>query len=129
MRVATAAPDKFNLGRSMGMVMQESYLIQYCQEHDLTVSSSYIDDGFNGVTDRRESYQKLMKDAERGKIGMVLTTSTDRLARDPMLKMQTLDLLKKYGCRVVATRDGYDSQQEPDMFDLRRFLAHKRITK
>lgn len=85
MRVATANQDKPDLDRSVGIVMQETYLNHYCQEHGLTVSSSYIDDGFNGVTDRRESYRKLMEDAERGEIDMVLTTSTDRFARDPAL--------------------------------------------
>lgn len=124
MRVATADQDKPALGKSIGIVMQEFCLNQYCQEHGLTVSSSYIDDGFNGVTDKRESYRKLMEDAERGEIDMVLTTSTDRLARDPALQLETLDRLKKYGCHVVAIRDGYESQQEPDMFDLWRYLAH-----
>lgn len=128
MRVATADQDKPALGKSMGIVMQEFCLNQYCQEHGLTVSSSYIDDGFKGVTDKRESYRKLMEDAEHGKIDLVLTTSTDRLARDPALKLETLDRLKKCGCRVVATRDGYDSQQEPDMFDLWRFLAKQHKT-
>ena len=57
-------------------------LLQYAQEHGLTVIDEYVDDGWSGTNYDRPSFQRMIDDIEDGKINCVVTKDLSRLGRN-----------------------------------------------
>ena len=64
--------DDGNVGMSDSIKTQQKYLIDYCQTHNITVFDIYIDDGFSGTRFNRPAFQKMIKDAQKGKINTIV---------------------------------------------------------
>jgi len=56
----------------------------------------YVDEGLSGTsTDRRDSFNRLIKDAQKGKIDMIITKSVSRFSRNVLDVLETVKLLNE----------------------------------
>ncbi|CAG7840339.1 hypothetical protein CLOHAE12215_01763 [Clostridium haemolyticum] len=75
----------------------------------------YKDQGFSGSNFKRESFIKMKKDIENGKINMVLTRDLSRFARNYITAGYYLeDYFKNKGVRFVSVLDNVDTIDEVD---------------
>ncbi|AEB76996.1 recombinase family protein [Clostridium botulinum] len=75
----------------------------------------YKDQGFSGSNFERESFIKMKKDIENGKINMVLTRDLSRFARNYITAGYYLeDYFKNKGVRFVSVLDNVDTIDEVD---------------
>ena len=56
--------------------------LKYARELGLTVIDSYADRAVTGKTDKRPQFQKLMKDAAKGRFDYVLAWKSNRMGRN-----------------------------------------------
>lgn len=72
--------------------------------------TEYVDDGFTGTTFTRPGYERLMEDAKRGNISVIIVKDFSRLGRD---YLETGNLLERIfpllKIRFVSVNDNYDS--------------------
>ena len=81
----------------------------YAEENDITIINEYIDRAISGKTDRRPSFQRLIKDSEKGNFEVVIMYTLDRFARNRYDSAIYKAKLKRNGVRVV-----YAEQPMPD---------------
>jgi site-specific DNA recombinase len=91
-----------------GVLAQAASLREYAGQHGMTVDGTYMDAGASGVTLIRPALQQLLADCRNGKIGVVLTTDTDRLSRDTGQLAALLHKFRIYGVHVefASGQDG-----------------------
>ena len=75
----------------------------------MTVINEYCDRAISGKTDNRPSFQRLIKDSEKGQFDAVIMYTLDRFARNRYDSAIYKAKLKKYGVRVF-----YAKQPMPD---------------
>jgi site-specific DNA recombinase len=83
-----------------GVSAQAASLREYAEQNGMTVDGTYMDAGASGVTLIRPALQQLLADCRAGKIGVVLTTDTDRLSRDTGQLAALLHKFRTYGVHV-----------------------------
>lgn len=81
----------------------------FAQQNNFVVIGEYIDRAISGKTDNRESFQRLIKDSEKGQFQAVLMYTLDRFARNRYDSAIYKAKLKKNGVRVY-----YAKQAIPD---------------
>lgn len=70
----------------------------------------YFDEGISGTgTRKREEFQRLLKDAEEGKIDIILTKSISRFARNTVDLLETVRHLSSIGVEVRFEREHINS--------------------
>ncbi len=98
---------------------QENIGRNYCQMNQLKVVDVYLDDDYSGTNGRRPNFERMLKDAQDGRIRVVVVPKMDRFARDVILCLQTYDRLRALGVVVISVA-------EPLNFDTpmgRKFLT------
>lgn len=76
-------------------------------------AGSYIDDGISGMhADKREEFQRMLKDAKLGKIDMIITKEISRFARNTLDSIQYTRELLSYGVCVWFQNDGINTIDE-----------------
>lgn len=87
--------------------------LRECQEfaakNEMTVVDEYIDRAISGKTDNRPSFQKLIKDSEKGHFNAVIMYTLDRFARNRYDSAIYKAKLKKNGVKIF-----YAKQPMPD---------------
>lgn len=87
--------------------------LRECQEfavkNGLTIIDEYIDRAISGKTDNRPSFQKLIKDSEKGHFDAVIMYTLDRFARNRYDSAIYKAKLKKNGVKIF-----YAKQPMPD---------------
>lgn len=103
---------EFNSGRGDSLETQRQIMDAYlalCP--DIGVVDVYTDNGVSGQTFEREGFQRLLRDAEAGKINCVVVKDLSRLGRNVI---DTGYYLEKHfpamGVRFIAVNDQYDSE-------------------
>lgn len=69
---ARLSKDDDLVGDSNSIVHQKEILAKYAKEHGFTNIEFYVDDGFSGTNFNRPDFQRMMADAEEGKISTVI---------------------------------------------------------
>ena len=64
--------DDGSAGESGSIQTQKTLLTQYCNEHNITISDYYCDDGWSGTNFDRPEFTRMLDDIENGRINMVL---------------------------------------------------------
>lgn len=78
-------------------------------KNDMTVINEYCDRAISGKTDNRPSFQRLIKDSEKGQFDAVIMYTLDRFARNRYDSAIYKAKLKKNGVKIF-----YAKQPMPD---------------
>ena len=110
--------DDEQIGDSNSIVHQKEILAKYAKEHGFTNVEFYVDDGFSGTNFNRPDFQRMMADAEEGKISTVIVKDMSRFGRDYiMVGYYTEIYFSNLDIRFIAINDNVDSniQTENDL--------------
>ena len=83
---------------------------KYCESRDWLVYKIYTDSGYTGSNMERPGLQDMIKDAENGKIDMVLVYKLDRLSRsqkDTLFLIE--DVFDKHGVGFTSMTENFDT--------------------
>lgn len=87
---------------------QEETLLDYVKsQKDMTVHSTYIDDGISGQKLKRDEFQRLMNDVKNNQIDMILFTKLDRWFRSLKHYLNNQDILEKHNVHWIAVSQAY----------------------
>lgn len=115
---ARLSKDDDLVGDSNSIVHQKDILAKYAKEHGFTNIEFYVDDGFSGTNFNRPDFQRMMADAEEGKISTVIVKDMSRFGRDYiMVGYYTEIYFSNLDIRFIAINDNVDSniQTENDL--------------
>ena len=115
---ARLSKDDDLVGDSNSIVHQKEMLVKYAKEHGFTNIEFYVDDGFSGTNFNRPDFQRMMSDAEEGKIATIIVKDMSRFGRDYiMVGYYTEIYFSNLDIRFIAINDNVDSniQTENDL--------------
>ncbi|MBS5856032.1 MAG: recombinase family protein [Firmicutes bacterium] len=115
---ARLSKDDDLVGDSNSIVHQKEILAKYAKEHGFVNCEFYVDDGYSGTNFNRPDFQRLMADAEEGKISTVIVKDMSRFGRDYiMVGYYTEIYFSNLDIRFIAINDNVDSsiQTENDL--------------
>ena len=70
----------------------------------------YVDDGYSGTSTSRPAFQRLIQDAQDGKIKTIIVKDFSRFARDYIEAGDYMErIFPLLGVRFISVNDGYDS--------------------
>lgn len=103
------------VGDSNSIVHQKEMLAKYAKEHGFTNTAFYIDDGFSGTNFNRPDFQRMMSDAEEGKIATIIVKDMSRFGRDYiMVGYYTEIYFPNLDIRFIAINDQVDTVSATD---------------
>lgn len=123
-RLSKEDEHKKREAESESIANQRSLLLTYLKEHNFTVTSEYVDDGYSGTTFDRPSFNRLIQDIETGKINMVVTKDLSRLGRDYIQSGYYLEQyfpMKKV--RYISVLDNIDTFKDTSNNDIAPFKS------
>ena len=90
---------------------QKHMISNYINENpDFKLYDTYIDINISGATFERPDFQRLMRDAETGKINCVIVKDLSRLGRNVIdTGYYVEEIFRKLGLRLISINDNYDS--------------------
>lgn len=105
-RVSTDSADQIN-----SFLAQVKYYNDFIkQSGDMTLVDIYADEGITGTcVNKRDEFQRMMKDSKAGKIDRIYVKSVSRFARNSLECIENIRLLKSYGTTVLFENDGIDT--------------------
>ena len=115
---ARLSKDDDLVGDSNSIVHQKEILAKYAKEHGFTNIEFYVDDGFSGTNFNRPDFQRMLADADEGKISTVIVKDMSRFGRDYiMVGYYTEIYFSNLNIRFIAINDNVDSniQTENDL--------------
>lgn len=89
---------------------QKSKLEAYCEIKDWKIYDTYIDGGFSGANTQRPELERLISDAKRKKIDIVLVYKLDRLSRsqkDTLFLIE--DVFAKNDIAFISVQENFDT--------------------
>ena len=101
-----------------------------CSDNE-TLADIYADEGITGTCqDKREEFQRMMKDCRKGKIDRIYTKSVSRFARNTKDCLQSIRELKGLGISVYFEKENIDTANIPDelMITIMGALAQEEST-
>jgi len=84
-------------------------LRQMVEQRGYQVVEEYVDHGISGAKARRPALDRMMKDARRGRFGVVVVWAFDRLARSVRHFLEVLDELNHLNVEFVSFRENIDT--------------------
>lgn len=111
-RVAAYARVSLDSERLMhSLSSQVSYYSDYIQKNPHWIYAGvYADEGISGTqTDKRDEFNRLMKDCEDGKIDIILVKSISRFARNTVDLLSAVRHLKALGIEVIFEKENINS--------------------
>lgn len=95
---------------------QQKTLLRYAEEQGLDNVQIFSDSGYNGITDQRPAFHKLLKAIESREVANLVVLSVDRLYRDyAKCEQLVTDILPRQGIELYALRERI-SPQTPLVF-------------
>ena len=91
------------------MQAQEALCQQYCADHDYDVVGVYADEGKSAskALDKRTELLRLISDAEKGKVSVILFKDITRWTRNAAAYYKVQERLDKCGCAWIAVEQPY----------------------
>lgn len=111
-------------GESESIQNQKLLLTDYCRGHNWNIVGVYEDDGISGLKmETRPGLQRMLNDIRMGKIDLVITKDTSRLARN-YLDFGHLfeEFFPKYRVRYIGLNDGVDTERGNDFVPIRAYF-------
>jgi DNA invertase Pin-like site-specific DNA recombinase len=84
-------------------------LEQMAAQRGLEIVERYTDHGVSGTRVRRPALDKMMTDARRGRLDIVMVWSCDRLARSTRHFLEVLDELDRLNVEFISFREQLDT--------------------
>ena len=99
---------------SNSVVNQKKLLTDFVnQKDDLTLYDTYVDDGYTGTNFKRPSFEKMIKDIEKGRIACVVVKDLSRFGRDYIETGRYLErFFPEHGIRFISITDNIDSAKQ-----------------
>ncbi len=96
---------------SNSITNQKELVMDYLKSHpEITVVSTYMDDGFSGVDFDRPEFQRMLSDIREGKVNCVIVKDLSRFGRNYIEAGRYIEkVFPTMGVRFIAVTDGYDS--------------------
>ena len=91
--------------RDVSIEQQVADCEAYARSNGLRVVKVYADRAISGTNDKRPQFQKMLKDAERGRWAYVLCWKVDRFARNRYDSATYKYRLKRHGVRVIYAKE------------------------
>lgn len=106
-RVSTDREDQAN-----SLASQKKYFADYIKRHDDWVFIGvYPDEGLSGTTTRRrEQFNRMIADAQAGRLDLILTKEVSRFARNTVDTLEYTRRLKSLGIGVIFLNDNIDTR-------------------
>jgi len=87
---------------------QEAACLKKAKELGITLIDTYSDRAISGKTDRRPSFQRMMRDAEKGKFQYVISWKSNRIGRNMLEALMNEARLNAWGIRVIYVEEDFD---------------------
>ena len=99
---------------SNSIANQKELVMDFLKSHpEITVVSTYSDDGFSGVNFERPEFQRMLSDIREDKINCVIVKDLSRFGRNYIESGRYIEkIFPMLGIRFIAVTDGYDSINE-----------------
>jgi len=94
-------------GQDPGMQTRE--LKEYCQRRGWEVAGEYVDAGISGAVDSRPELNRLMEDAHRRAVDVVVCWKFDRFARSVSHLLRALETFRALGIEFVSVTEQIDT--------------------
>src|SRR3990172_4095412 len=108
-RVSTLEQKK----KGYGIDIQIRDATLYAEHHGLLVEKFYKDEGESGAKEKRKDLDRLMRDCKRGRIGVVILPSLDRLSREVRIAENLFYEFKTLGIKIlIADMPGYNGDRK-----------------
>lgn len=106
-RVSTDREDQAN-----SLASQKRYFADYIEQHGgWVLADIYPDEGLSGTTTRRrEQFNRMIADAEAGRLDLILTKEVSRFARNTVDTLEYTRRLKRLGIGVIFLGDNIDTR-------------------
>ena len=107
-RVSSSSEDQLNSYR----VQNQYYSELISNNPDWEMVDIYADEGITGTSvERREDFQRMMRDCRKGKIDRILVKSISRFARNTKDCLAAIRELKELGVSVLFEEQGIDTSK------------------
>lgn len=105
-RVSTDSEDQIN-----SFVEQIRFYNDFIRgQEDMVLVDIYADEGITGTSvNKRDEFNRMLKDSKAGKIDRIFVKSVSRFARNSLECIENIRLLKSYGTSVFFENDGIDT--------------------
>lgn len=105
--IRVSTDEQVDKGNSL--LEQQERLTAYCTAMGWQKPTFYIDDGYSAGTLKRPAIEKLFKDIDKGHFDIVLTSKLDRLCRNLLDLLQTIEHFSKHNCSYVSASESFDT--------------------
>ena len=85
--------DDERAGESLSIENQKLMLTKYVIEQGWRIVEIYVDDGYSGTSFNRPAVQRLLEDAQRGKINLIIVKDMSRFGRNYIQVGQYIDYI------------------------------------
>ena len=106
-RVSTSSVDQEN-----SFIAQVKYYNDFLnRSENMELVDIYADEGITGTsTNKRDDFNRMIKDSSLGKIDRIFVKSVSRFARNSLECIENIRLLKSYGTTVLFENDAIDTE-------------------
>lgn len=93
--------------REESIEQQVSECTAFAQANNMNVVEVYTDSAISGKTDKRAAFQRMLRDAEKGKFQVVIAYKSNRIARNMFNAMQYETRLDKLGIKTLYCKEEF----------------------
>lgn len=105
---------------SESIANQKKILEDYCNKNQIYIAEEYIDDGCSGTNFDRPAFQRMITDAQKGIINMIVVKDASRLGRNSgQMDYYTNVMFSKLKLRYIAISDGIDKDYKEADTDIK----------
>lgn len=102
--------EDMRAGESLSIEHQKLILTKYVREQGWNLVDTYVDDGFSGTDFNRPSVQRLLSDAQTGRINLIICKDLSRFGRNYIEVCQYIDyIFPLHNIRFIALNDNVDT--------------------
>lgn len=102
--------EDMRAGESLSIEHQKLILTKYVREQGWNLVDTYVDDGFSGKDFNRPSVQRLLSDAQTGRINLIICKDLSRFGRNYIEVGQYIDyIFPLHNIRFIALNDNVDT--------------------
>ena len=102
--------EDMRAGESLSIENQKLILTKYVKEQGWNLADTYVDDGWSGTDFDRPAVQRLLSDAQSGKINLIICKDLSRFGRNYIEVGRYVDyIFPSYNIRFIALNDNVDT--------------------